>query len=106
MLTAPINVSALGANTVVAAVAGRRLRVLGFILDAAGVLTVTWQDGAANNLSGPLSLPANTPSLVAPIAPAVGGSPYYWMITAPGQSLVLNLSAATACGGIVIYDIA
>jgi hypothetical protein len=105
MQSAPINATASGPNTVVAATPGRSIRVLGFVLDAAGVVTVTWQDGAANNLSGPLSLPANTPSLVAPIAPPIVGSPCFWMITAQGQSLVLSLSAAIAVGGVVVFDV-
>jgi hypothetical protein len=100
----PINAMASGANVLVAAVPGRCIRVLGFFLDASGGVTATWQDGAANNLSGPLSLVSQEPIVVAPIAPAVVGSAYFWMQTAQGQSLVLNLSAAVAVGGVVVWD--
>jgi hypothetical protein len=105
MQSAPINATASGANTIVAAQAGQRIRVLGFVLDAAGVVTITWQDGAGAALSGPLTLPANAPIVAAPIAPAIMGSACYWMTTGPGQSLQLNLSSAVAVGGMVIFDV-
>jgi hypothetical protein len=106
MLSVPINATAAGANTLVAAVPGRRIRVLGFLLDASGGVTVTWQDITPANLSGPLTMVSQEPVTVAPIAPAVGGSELYWMITGMSQSLVLNLSAAVAVGGVLVYDYA
>jgi hypothetical protein len=104
MLSAPINVSALGANTLVPAQPGRRVRVIGFLLSGAGAVNVTWQDGATNNLSGPLAIAAAGGTITAPIGPAVVGSELFWMITAVSQSLVLNLSAAVAVGGVLVYD--
>jgi hypothetical protein len=41
---------------------------------------------------------------VAPVAPPVVGSELYWMIGATSQALVLNLSAAVAVGGMVVWD--
>jgi len=105
MLSQPISVSASGVNLVVPATPGRRIRVLGFLLSGAAAVNVQWQDGAAANLSGLLTIPAAGANLVAPIAPPVVGSGQYWMITGISQSLVLNLSAAVAVGGIVVFDV-
>src|SRR5215831_10868167 len=105
MLSAPINVSASGATVVVTAQAGRRIRVLGFILSGAAAVNVKWQDGTPTDLSGLMTIPAAGTSIVAPIAPPVVGSQQYWIITAAAQALLLNLSAAVAVGGILIYDV-
>jgi hypothetical protein len=103
MASAPINVSTAGANTIVGGQTGRRVRVQGFTLVPAGTVTMTWQDGAANNLSGPLSGLAGQ-ALTAPVTPPVVGSQQSWLLTTTGQSLVLNLSAAVAVGGTLVYD--
>jgi|SRR5215469_7752383 len=104
MLSAPINISTSGDNTLVAAQPGRRVRVLGFLLAGAGAVNATWKDGAGTALSGPLALAAAGGTITAPIAPPVVGSQLFWMATGVGQSLVLNLSAAVGVGGVVVYD--
>jgi len=104
MLSTPISVSASGANTLVPAQPGRRVRVLGYQLAGAGAVNVTWQDGGGANLSGLLTMAAAGGTITAPIAPPVVGSQQFWMITAVGQSLVLNLSAAVGVGGVLVFD--
>ena len=104
MLSQPISAAASGSNTVVPGQGGRRIRVLGFLLSGAGAVNVQWQDGAANNLSGVLSIAAAGGQLTAPIAPPIVGSGQYWMIGGLSQSLVLNLSAAVSVGGLLAFD--
>jgi hypothetical protein len=52
MQSSPINISTSGANTLVAAQPGRRVRVLGYLLSGAGPVNLQFLDGASNNLSG------------------------------------------------------
>jgi hypothetical protein len=104
MLSSPISAAASGPNTIVPAQTGRRIRVLGFLLSGAGAVNVTWQDGAANNLSGLLTIAGAGGTITAPIAPPLVGSELYWMIGATSQALVLNLSAAVGVGGMVVWD--
>jgi len=58
MKYAAISASSSGSNTVVAAVTGKRIRVLSYVMVAAGDVTATWQS-ASNNLSGGMALAAN-----------------------------------------------
>jgi hypothetical protein len=104
MPTSPISVSTSGVNTLVPAQPGRRVRVLGFILNGAGPVNIQFLDGASNALSGILIIAAAGGTINAPIAPPVVGSELYWMIGAISQSLVLNLSAAVGVGGMVAWD--
>lgn len=106
MLSVPINVSSSGATTVVSAVTGKRIRLLGLFLLCGGTVTVQVQDTGSNNLSGPLP-GADGSDITIPIAPNVQGNQLWWaQTTAQGQGLVLNLSAAIAVGGILVYDLA
>ena len=105
MLSAAIAASALGDNTVVAAVTGRRIRVLGFVLSpSATTVNAKFTDGAAGtNLAGLFYGTAGT--VTVPCVPPVLGSQPGWFATTKGNALVLNLSAATAVGGLVLYDL-
>lgn len=99
---APIAASASGDNAVVAAVAGKKIRVRGFgILN--GVATaqnVKWRSGATDItglLYGFLA--------VGPLADAQAPANDFLFETVAGQALNLNLSAATAVGGWVTYTL-
>lgn len=94
---APVSASTSGNNTIVAAVAGKELRVLGFMLVAAGAVTVQWQSGAGGTaLSGVMSLAANG-------AIDSGISEVGIFETAVGALLNLSLGGAVSVGGYVIY---
>ncbi len=95
-VTAPINVSASGNTTVVAAVAGKRIYVLRWSVRASGPVTIQWLDTAAAVLSGPRPL----------VAYASDGGDYCPASiyqTGVGNGLVLDLSAAVAVGGELTY---
>ena len=99
---AAISASASGDNTIVAAVAGQKIVLLSYLVIAAGDVSITWKSGASTSLSGAMALAANggaAPS-AGPLTPAgvVG-----MLETAPGEALVLNLSAAVAVGGHITY---
>jgi hypothetical protein len=90
--------STLGDNTLVAAVAGRQIRVLGFALVATGgANTVRFESGAGGTaLTGQMDLGAD-----GQLVP--GFSPTGWFQTAAGALLNLELSAATAVAGWLVY---
>ena len=93
-----ISVSSSGNNTIVTAVSGKKIRVLGVRLIASGTVNAKFQDGAGGtDLDG--------------LAYLVAGSGYVLPFCAQGwfndgttnTLLNLNLSAAVAVGGVLIY---
>lgn len=93
---AAIAVSSSGDNTMVAAVAGKRVLLLQYNLMANGTVNAKWKDGASTDISGLSYLVVNTGKVVS-------FSPMGWMVTTVGNALVLNLSAAIAVGGELGY---
>lgn len=96
---AVINVDGADADAIIAAVAGKKLRVLGYVIKCSGAVNLTWQDGAAAVSSGVIPLTANGDlGIIAPI------SPTGWFETATaGQTLVLLKSGAVSCDGHLTY---
>jgi len=96
---AVVNATALGANTVVSAVPGRKIKVLAYSLITNTAITVKWQS-ATTDISGPLSLAANGGTNV---ESALG-----LFETNIGEALNLNESGAVAAtvGGHVTYVLA
>lgn len=64
-LSASINVATAADQTIVAAVAGQAIQIVGLVLVAAGAVTVTPKDGTTA-LTGPISLIAGTPLILIP----------------------------------------
>jgi hypothetical protein len=101
MKTAVISESASGDNEVVAAVAGRRIRVCGYVLSFGGTVNAKWRS-ATTDLTGLLYGVLGT-AVEAPVGPQQPGGVPGWFETAVGEALNLNLSGATAVGGHVSY---
>jgi hypothetical protein len=103
MKYAVVNASASGSNTVVAAVANKRIRVLSYVIIAAGDVSVTWQS-ASTAISGAMALAANGGA-----APSAGQLVPAGLIgqfeTNQGEALTMNLSAAIAVGGHLTYTV-
>lgn len=103
MLVAPIAASASGDNLVVAAAAGYKYRVLGFLLSFGGTVNAKWRSGA-NDLTGlvygVLGAQATSPQLPA----GAGAIPQPLFVTNPGEALNLNLSGGVGVGGLVLYE--
>lgn len=99
-LQAEIDATSSGANTIVAGVTGKSIRVMSYVLSAAGAVVVKWQSkpsGSAVELSGPgLSLAQNG-GFTAP------HNPDGWIKTVAGSALQLDLSGAVDVGGHLTY---
>lgn len=95
---APIAASTSGDNEVVAAVVGKRIRVLKYTIVAAGAVAAKFATaaGGATDLTGPMPMPANG---------GVGGAycPIGLFETEAAEALVLNLSAGVAVAGHLTY---
>lgn len=96
MANAAVSTAASGATQIVAAPgAGKRIRVLGFGLVAAGAVTAKWQS-AANDLTGAMSLVTGTP-LTGPATP--GGI----LDCNANEALNISLGGAVQASGWVSY---
>lgn len=94
---AAIDVTANGNNTLVAAVANRKIRVLAIMLIAAGTVNVRFESGAGGaGLTGQMQLTAQV-GFVLPFSP-VG-----WFETFPSQLLNLELSDTISIDGCLVY---
>jgi hypothetical protein len=92
---APIVASASGNTAVVAAVTGKRIRVLSYSLIAAGTASVKFQS-ATTDITGTYPLVANT-------GLSDNGGEAGVFQTGVAETLHINLSAAVAVGGRVTY---
>lgn len=94
---AVINDSSSGDNTIIAAVASRKIRVLAAVLVAAGDVTVRFESGASGTaLTGVMDLTTNS-GFTLPYNPAG------WFETAVNTLLNIELSAAVAVAGSITY---
>lgn len=91
---ADINIAASGA--VVAAVAGKRIRVIAMDIVCPNAQTVSWQSSGGAEISGPQAFAANG-GIVRPYNP--GG----WFQTAIGEGLNIIVSGAGTIGGNVTF---
>lgn len=96
-----ISAASSGANTLVAAVIGRSIRVLGFVIVAAGAVTANFESGTTD-LSGAMSLITGVP-ISAPLTGSLDILP--WMQTASGEALGLTLGGAVQVSGFLVYDV-
>jgi len=90
---APITASAAGATTLVPAVAGKKIRIVGFYMSGNGTVNANFQShNTVNKVTGLLYLNAN-----AQVDP--GYFPVGIFETMPGEALDINLSTGVAVGG-------
>lgn len=93
---APIAASTQGATEIIPALAGKRYRVLAYVLAAAGACTVKFTD-TTGDLAGPFPIAAAGDGL------DPGLSPIGHFRTRRGEPLNIVLSAAVAVGGHLCY---
>jgi hypothetical protein len=94
---AVIDHAASGNNTLVAAVTGKKIRVVFFLMVSAGSVTPRFQSGAGGTaLSGQMTMAVNS-VISAPYNPAG------WFETAAAALLNLELSAPVSVDGVVGY---
>ena len=98
-LSVVIDHAASGDNEIVAAVAGKQIRVLSILAQSAGIVTMRFESGAGGDaLTGQMAQIAQS-----------GFSLTYnssgWFKTNPGEALSLELSAAVKIAGVLNYDL-
>lgn len=100
LLFAPIDVATTGDNTIVAADATRKIKVLSYSLVCDAAVAVRWKSGASTNLSGAMSCAAT-----GGLADGQGNAPAtQWLFeTAVNEALVLNLGGAIGVRGRLTY---
>lgn len=95
---AAIDHATSGDNTLVEAVAGKRLRVVALFLVSAGTVTTRFESGAGGTaLTGQVTLAANTGF-------SLPFNPVGWFQTAKGSLLNLELSGAVSVDGCLVYQ--
>ena len=94
---AVISASSSGVSSLVAAVTGKKIRVLSLVLMAAGAVNVKFQSHTTpTDLTGLFPLAANGGF-------SIGFSPLGHFETVAGEQLDINLSGAVAVGGCLTY---
>lgn len=92
-----IDAATSGDNTIIAAVASKKIRVLACFMVASAAVTTRFESGAAGTaLTGQMNLAANG-GFVLPFNPAG------WFETASNTLLNLELSGATSVDGSIVY---
>lgn len=103
---AVLSFAASGDNTLVAAVAAKKIRVLAMAIFARGTVDIYFTDGAAG--TGVFADSTNPVPLDKTGALGAGGfvlnhNPDGWFETTANTALVANLSGAIGCGGGMVY---
>ncbi len=94
---ASVDAAASGDNTLVAAVADKRIRVLSLFLVASGAVTVAFESSASGTaLTGDMNVGANG-NVVMPF------NPEGWFQTVAGELLNMELGGATSVDGCLTY---
>lgn len=104
MPTAAVAAASSGDNTLVAAVAGKRVRVIAGVLSFGGTVNAKLKSGASTDLTG-LYYGVAAAQVFFDYAPEGYGGQRGHVETAPGEALVVNLSGAVAVGGHLVYDV-
>jgi hypothetical protein len=93
-----VSAATAGDHTLVAAVTGQKVKVLGALLIGAGAVSVKFNSDSTA-LTGVMPLAVEGNGLVMPMT----HRGYHWLETAAGAALVLNLSGSVAVTGIIVY---
>lgn len=102
-----ISAAASGDNTLIAAVAGLKIKVLGLVMFAGGAVATRFESNAGGTaLTGVITLSAagvglGNDSLILPMAPPG----YHWFETVAGQLLNLELGGAVQVSGFLVYQL-
>lgn len=100
---AKIDAAASGPNVLVSGISGKTIRVLSYVLVAAGAVTATWKSGSTAK-SGDMSLITGVP-LPAPAGPLLVANRAAWLETDSGEDLVLTLNGTVQVSGHLEYEL-
>lgn len=96
-----ISTAASGQGALVAAIVGRKIRVINYGIISAGAVTVKFQS-ASTDLTGAMSLAAN--GGISATGTALGPNGFFGLFeTASGEALNINLGGAVQVGGHLGY---
>jgi len=98
ILSASFSVASIGDNTVVAAVAGKKIDIVRIMFTNTGANSITFKDGAGTALTGVMDFAA-----LAPFYAEGDNCPLFE--TATGNAFIINLTAATKVAGKVDYTL-
>lgn len=104
MATAAIAASASGDTELVAAVAGKRIRVISGVLSFGGTVNAKFNSGGSTDLTG-LYYGILGTAVPFDYGPEGMGGMRGHFETAPGEALNINLSGAVAVGGHLVYEV-
>lgn len=90
---AKIEATATGDNTVVDAVEGSRIKLVGYCLTAGGASSIQWKSGASTDISGVMPMATGVP-----IRDHSGSERLPLLQTAVGEALVLEAAAQDVLG--------
>lgn len=90
------NSAAGGDIVVVPAVTGKSIKIYRLILQDTGAQTITFKDGAAISLTGPMDFAALSGIILDPTS-------LPWFETTAGNAFIINASAATKIAGKVDF---
>ncbi len=99
---ASIDLNATG--NVVAAVAGKRIRVVTYVLVASGAGTVKWRSSTTSDLSGAMTVATGTPISAAPLPEGLAGQKGH-LETATGEALNLLITGSIQVSGHLVYEV-
>jgi hypothetical protein len=94
---AALDFASSGANTIVASVAGKRVKIVSVFLMANDDVNVTFEDSDGNDLTGPLPMGTKGNGFVLP------PSEIAWLQTPVGKGLQIRLNGAVQMSGSIIY---
>lgn len=101
MRTAPIVASTSGDNIILPAVAGKRYKILAYILSSSGTNDIVWKSGTTA-LSGSMNMVAGgTIAVHLGDQWPSGGLPV--LTTSLGDAFIISLSASNVVGGHITY---
>lgn len=101
MKYALINTSTIGDNTVVPAVANKRIKVVQYTVGCDQNIDIYWKSGSTR-ITGPIFLAASS-SLSATVGVSTAAGVFGLFETNVGEALVLNLSGAKTVGCHITY---
>ena len=102
ILTTAIDTATAASNSLVAAVSGKRVRVYGLWIQAAGTVVVTFEDDDGTNLTGGITLNARETVEWFPLSNGKGEwLPY--LVTQQGDGFNMLLGGAVQVSGTLWY---
>lgn len=92
-----ISAASSGANTLVAAVTNKKIRVISYEYSVSAAVNVKFQSSTTSDLTGLQYNGSTGQGRTCPF------HPMGWFETVAGEALTANLSGATAIGGSIVY---